>query len=235
MARVCEQTERFPDMLEYLTAVLVEKGPELSADERNLFSVACKNLLSSNRTAWRTVIALEPNQKYARYKQSLKEYKEKTEAAILQDCEHVIELIQNNVLTKSVQDEPKAFFAKMAADYNRYICEVTTGDRLETAKSESKRLYEEASSIDMNPCSATKLGLALNLSVFYYEVLKDRITACKYADLALQAALNKIDELGENEFRDAKTVIELMKENLSLWQLEETGGAVNEVSNVDAL
>jgi len=73
----------------------------------------------------------------------------------------------------------------------------------------------------MNPCSATKLGLALNLSVFYYEVLKDRISACKYADLALNAALSKIDELGENEFRDAKTVIELMKENLNLWQLED--------------
>ena len=109
----------------------------------------------------------------------------------------------------------------MAADYNRYICEVTTGDRQEQAKAEAKRLYEEAQNIDMNPCSATKLGLALNLSVFYYEVLKDRISACKYADLALNAALSMIDELGENEFRDAKTVIELMKENLNLWQLED--------------
>ena len=68
MARVCEQTERFPDMLEYLTNVLTEKGPEMSADERNLFSVACKNLLASNRTAWRTVVALEPNPKYAKFK-----------------------------------------------------------------------------------------------------------------------------------------------------------------------
>jgi hypothetical protein len=80
MARVCEQTERFPDMLEYMTQVLMEKGPELSADERNLFSVSCKNLLAANRTAWRTVLALEPNPKYSKYKQSLKEYKEKTEA-----------------------------------------------------------------------------------------------------------------------------------------------------------
>jgi len=32
----------------------------------------------------------------------------------------------------------------MAADYNRYICEVTTGDRQEQAKAEAKRLYEEA-------------------------------------------------------------------------------------------
>ena len=101
MARVCEQTERFPDMLEYLTAVLVEKGSELSVDERNLFSVACKNLLATNRTAWRTVNALMPNPKYTKYKPSLKDYKEKCEAQILADCEQVIELITNNVLSKS--------------------------------------------------------------------------------------------------------------------------------------
>ena len=97
----------------------------------------------------------------------------------------MIELVSTNVLSKTVNDEPKAFFAKMAADYHRYICEVATSERLDQAKSEAKRLYDEASQIEMNPCSATKLGLALNLSVFYYEVIKDRITACKYADTAL--------------------------------------------------
>ena len=185
MARVCEQTERFPDMLQYLTNVFIEKGPELSADERNLLSVACKNLLASNRSAWRTVLALEPNPKYAKFKQSLKEYKEKTESKILADCEMIIELIMTNVLTKSANDEAKAFFSKMVADYYRYTCEVASGERLETAKTEAKKFYEEANNIEMNPCSAVKLGLALNLSVFYYEVLKDRATACKYADSAL--------------------------------------------------
>ena len=221
MARVCEQTERFQDMLEYLTLVLIEKGPELSADERNLFSVACKNILASNRTAWRTVIALEPNPKYAKFKQSLKEYKEKTEQQIYTDCEMIIELVQTHVLTKAGSDEPKAFFCKMVADYHRYVCEIATGERLETAKDEAKKHYEEASAIEMSPCSAVKLGLALNMSVFYYEVMKDRTNACKFADNALNLALNKIDELGENEFRDAKTIIELMKENLNLWQMED--------------
>jgi hypothetical protein len=46
MARVCEQTECFHDMLDYLTNVLAEKGSELSVDERNLFSIACKNILA---------------------------------------------------------------------------------------------------------------------------------------------------------------------------------------------
>ena len=62
----------------------------------------------------------------------------------------------------------------MVADYYRYICEIASGDRQETAKAEAKKYYEEANGIDMSPCSSIKLGIALNLSVFYYEVLKDR-------------------------------------------------------------
>ena len=59
------------------------------------------------------------------------------------------------------------------------------------------------------------------MSVFYYEVMKDRTNACIFADNALNFALNQFDELVENEFRDAKTIIELMKENLNLWQMED--------------
>ena len=43
------------------------------------------------------------------------------------------------------------------------------------------------------------------------------------ADNALQQALDKIDELEEDDFRDAKSIIELLKENLTLWKEEEEG------------
>jgi 14-3-3 protein epsilon len=55
MARVCEQAERYKDMIEFLRPVITEKGPEMSIDERNLVSVAFKNLISNKRTAWRTI------------------------------------------------------------------------------------------------------------------------------------------------------------------------------------
>ena len=64
----------------------------------------------------------------------------------------------------------------------------------------------------------------MNFSVFHYEVLKDPKKAIQLADAALQQALDKIDELGEEEFRDAKSIIELLKENLTLWKEEEEGG-----------
>jgi 14-3-3 protein epsilon len=67
------------------------------------------------------------------------------------------------------------------------------------------------------------LGLALNFSVFYYEVLKDHKKACDLAEQNLQDALEKIDEISEEDFRDAKSIIELLKENLTLWKEEENG------------
>ena len=54
--------------------------------------------------------------------------------------------------------------------------------------------------------------------------MKDQKKACSLADEALQQALDKIDELGEEDFRDAKSIIELLKENLTLWKEEEEGG-----------
>jgi 14-3-3 protein beta/theta/zeta len=85
------------------------------------------------------------------------------------------------------------------------------------------KAYQEASGITLPPCNPIKLGLALNFSVFHYEVMKDHKQACVLADEALQAALDKIDDLGEEDFRDAKSIIELLKENLTLWKEEEEG------------
>jgi 14-3-3 protein epsilon len=58
MARVAEQAERFEDMVDFLSAVLDTKGANVSADERNLLSVAFKSLISSKRTACRTIEAI---------------------------------------------------------------------------------------------------------------------------------------------------------------------------------
>jgi 14-3-3 protein epsilon len=59
LARVAEQAERFEDMVDFLSKVLEERGADVSADERNLLSVAFKNLISSKRAACRTILAIE--------------------------------------------------------------------------------------------------------------------------------------------------------------------------------
>ena len=223
LARVAEQAERFEDMVDFLSQVLDTKGGEVNSDERNLLSVAFKNLISSKRAACRTIAAIEQNPKYSKFATALTTYKTSIETQLQADCENIINIINTKVLAHSCQDEAKAFFVKMVGDYYRYIAESAKDDNLERVKNAALTAYNQANEITLPACNPIKLGLALNYSVFNYEVLKDHARACELADSALQQALDKIDELEEDDFRDAKSIIELLKENLTLWKEEEEG------------
>jgi 14-3-3 protein epsilon len=185
LARVAEQAERFEDMVEFLGLVLDTKGPEVSSDERNLLSVAFKNLISSKRAACRTIAAIEQNPKYAKYSSALAQYKASIEGKLTNDCQTVINLINSKVLSKSCDGESKAFFIKMVGDYYRYIAENAKGALMEEVKQNALKAYNEANQITLPPCNPIKLGLALNFSVFHYEVMKNHKAACELADQAL--------------------------------------------------
>ena len=185
LARVAEQAERFEDMVDFLSKVLDTKGAEVSSDERNLLSVAFKNLISSKRAACRTIAAIEQNPKYSKYASALSGYKSNIEDKLTGDCKQIIALINNKVLSKPCEGEAKAFFVKMVGDYYRYIAENAKGALMEEVKQSALKAYTEANQITLPPCNPIKLGLALNFSVFHYEVLKNHKAACELADQAL--------------------------------------------------
>ena len=112
-------------MVEYMEAVLDEKGYTVSADDRNLFSVACKNLISSKRAACRTISAILQNPKYDNFSAQLSNYKQQIVNELIADCEKVIEMIEDKVLHKEgCEGEIRDFLVKMVGDYYRYIAEV---------------------------------------------------------------------------------------------------------------
>jgi 14-3-3 protein epsilon len=155
------------------------------------------------------------------------EYKKKIEEELYKNCDEIINTIRSDVLTKASEDESKAFFLKMIGDYCRYIAESAKDARLAKTKTDALSAYQEASGLaekSLNPCNSIRLGLALNFSVFHYEVMQDVKKACELGDKALQDALDKLDDCDEETFRDAQSIIELLRENLALWKEEEEGG-----------
>ena len=172
-------------MVEFLALVLDTKGADVSADERNLLSVAFKNLISSKRAACRTIAAIEQNPKYGKYADALSGYKTSIEGKLTADCQRIVDMIKSKVLSKSCDGEPKAFFIKMIGDYYRYIAENARDSLLEQVKQNALKAYNEANQIKLPPCNPIKLGLALNFSVFHYEVMKNHKAACELADKAL--------------------------------------------------
>lgn len=144
MARVAEQSERFRDMVDFLKPVIKEKGSALSTDERNLLSVAFKNLVSQQRTAIRTIAAIEQNQKYAKYSEAMGQYKKKIEEELYRNCDEIISIIKSDVLASAGDSDAKAFFLKMIGDYCRYIAESAKGERLEKTKQDALKSYSDA-------------------------------------------------------------------------------------------
>ena len=119
----------------------------------------------------------------------------------------------------------------MIGDYYRYVAECATQETLDGVKNGALENYNKASetSNSLNACNPIRLGLALNFSVFHYEVMQNHKKACELGEQALSDALEKIDDVDEETFRDAKSIIELLKENLSLWKEEEEQNAVEDL------
>ena len=140
-------------------------------------------------------------------------------------------MVRNDALKTQQEIEGKAFFLKMIGDYFRYMAESAQGDKLAQARDGALEYYKQAETAgkDLPACNAIKLGLALNFSVFYYEVMQDNKQACVLAENALQEAMAKIDDVDEETFRDAKSIIELLKENLTLWKEEEGGQNIEDL------
>ena len=96
-AKLAEQAERYEDMADYMKRV-VEQKDTLSNEERNLLSVAFKNVVGSKRSAWRIISSIESKlsagestEENSKMKLELaKEYKEKIEKELRNVCEMVI-------------------------------------------------------------------------------------------------------------------------------------------------
>jgi len=226
MARVADQAERYEDMVEFLKDIMTESPEDLSVDVRNLLSVGFKNLIGSRRAAWRTVSAIEQNKKYEQYSSNCGEYKTKIEDELSALCEDIIKAVDEKAYPKADSPESKTFYLKMIGDYYRYIAECVKGDKLAEVTEKANEYYGKATTEakELPTYNSTRLGLALNYSVFYYELKNDSKKACELAQEALDGAKQDIESMDNDEARDALSIVELLKENLDLWKEAEGEG-----------
>jgi len=106
------------------------------------------------------------------------------------------------------------------ADYYRYLAEFTTADDRKTASEKSLDAYKAASGVattELPPTHPIRLGLALNFSVFYYEILNSPDRACQLAKSAFDEAIAELDTLSEESYRDSTLIMQLLRDNLTLW------------------
>ncbi|KAB7493914.1 14-3-3 protein zeta [Armadillidium nasatum] len=279
-AKLAEQAERYDDMAAAMKQV-TETGVELSNEERNLLSVAYKNVVGARRSSWRVISSIEQKTEGSERKQQMaKEYREKVSTHLRMNpilCN--IGLLDKFLIPKASNPESKVFYLKMKGDYYRYLAEVATGDaragvvedsqksyqeafdiakaemqpthpiRLglalnfsvfyyeilnspdkacQLAKQDSQKSYQEAFDIaksKMQPTHPIRLGLALNFSVFYYEILNSPDRACHLAKQAFDDAIAELDTLNEDSYKDSTLIMQLLRDNLTLWTSDTQGDA----------
>merc|ERR1712228_1076887 len=164
------------------------------------------------------------NEEQAKY---AKEYCGKVEAELQKICDTIIGMGDNNLIPKAGGGESKVFYQKMKADYYRYIAEFSDGDAKSKAADNARQAYEDAQKVAEKDLAVThpiRLGLALNFSVFQYEVLSNPDEACKMARTAFEDAIAELDNVAEDSYKDSTLIMQLLRDNLTLWTSDQEGG-----------
>jgi len=222
LAKLAEQAERYDEMVDAMKKVAA-LNVELSVEERNLLSVAYKNVIGARRAAFRIISSIEQKEQSKRNDSNVtkvKEYSAKIEKELHDISNDVLNVLDNHLIPNAQSDEATVFYYKMKGDYYRYMAEFTAGDKRKEAGAKSLEAYSKALDTAEKKLPTThpiRLGLALNFSVFYYEILNEPTKACDLAKKAFDEAIKDLDNLTEDSYKDSTVIMQLLRDNLTLW------------------
>ncbi|QSS62247.1 14-3-3 protein epsilon [Histoplasma capsulatum] len=198
-------------------------GGELTVDERNLLSVAYKNVVGTRRASWRIISSIEQKEDSKgseKHVAIISQYRQKIEAELERVCQDVLDVLDQSLIPKAESGESKVFYHKMKGDYHRYLAEFASGNKRKVAATAAHEAYKNATDVaqtELTPTHPIRLGLALNFSVFYYEILNSPDRACHLAKQAFDDAIAELDSLSEESYRDSTLIMQLLRDNLTLW------------------
>ncbi|KAI7751166.1 hypothetical protein M8C21_027778 [Ambrosia artemisiifolia] len=240
-AKLAEQAERYDEMVESMKNV-AKLNVELTVEERNLLSVGYKNVIGARRASWRIMSSIEQKEESKGNENNvslIKGYRKKVEDELSKICSDILDIIDKHLIPSSGSGEATVFYYKMKGDYFRYLAEFKTDEERKEAADQSLKGYEAriiltiaasaSASTDLPSTHPIRLGLALNFSVFYYEIMNSPEKACHLAKQAFDEAIAELDTLSEESYKDSTLIMQLLRDNLTLWtsDLPEDGGDEN--------
>eukprot|EP00479_Gromia_sphaerica_P014672 TRINITY_DN888_c0_g1_i1.p1 TRINITY_DN888_c0_g1~~TRINITY_DN888_c0_g1_i1.p1 ORF type:complete len:218 (+),score=54.47 TRINITY_DN888_c0_g1_i1:212-865(+) len=201
-----------------LVKALIKEDADLSVEDRNLVSVAYKNVVGTRRASWRTIQA--DSSAESEEKVMMTTYKGQIEKELEAICHDVLSLLKDHLIpsVKDKADETEVFYLKMAGDYYRYLAEFKPDEGVHASEYYAKALA--IAKTNLHETHPTRLGLALNYSVCHYEILRDPNKACDLAKEAFDDAIQKLDSLDDASYKDSTLIMQLLRDNLTLWTSE---------------
>lgn len=226
LARLYERAEKYDDMVQCINH-FVKMNPKLNIEERNILSAGYKNIISNRRYSWRYLQNQTKKEEKEDHQLAIKyifEIKLKVEDEIKNICKEINSLLDSFLIPSADDIEFKIYFLKMKADYYRYQCEFLKDNELNIVYNLSDKTYKEAHDLaekSLPISSTTRLGTALNYSVLLFEIKEKKEEASTIAKQALDEGLKILDELEKNKQKETILIIQLLMENLMLWNAED--------------
>jgi hypothetical protein len=225
LAKLAEQAERFSDMWDEMVKLsqLDGVGGKLTEEERNMLASSFKNAVGTGRAAWRVFTSAKKEEekrddKDAAYLAGIATYLESVGKEVVGVCDRAIGLLDASVLPSVAENDVKVFFLKMKGDSLRYKVEVATPTEREAWAGQAQQAYSAAVEIatqHLAPDDPVRLGLGLNFSVFYYEIANEPQKAIQLARETFEGAISQ-GTMGDN-YKDATLILQLLRDNLTLW------------------
>lgn len=149
MAKLAEQAERYEEMVEFMEKVSASltESEELTIEERNLLSVAYKNVIGARRASWRIISSIEQKEESRGNEDrvsTIKEYRSKIESELSNICGGILKLLDSTLIPSASVGDSKVFYLKMKGDYHRYLAEFLTGAERKDAAENTLSAYKSA-------------------------------------------------------------------------------------------
>ncbi|KAF9247272.1 14-3-3 domain-containing protein [Melanogaster broomeanus] len=230
LAKVAEEAERYEDLVAQIKGLTQTYGA-LTIEERNLLSVAYKNITNSLRSSWRIIDSLEKleshrstGQQSKHQVQLLRRQRSRIERELADVCKDIVQLLDDHLLSTAEPGEETVFYYKMKGDYYRYLAEFAQqSDRSrysDLSLAAYKFAYKHALA-KLEPTHPTRLGLALNFAVYYHDVRKSPERACHLGKHAFDEAVACLDDSSSVQvMRDSMMILQLLRDDLVIWSGE---------------
>jgi len=249
LMQLCENCERYDDMVfytkKYLEAVKPKYLPpapppkkedeekEPASDPVHRISVAMKHYVNPLRQRQRLVSQTENDEDAKEFKKDCKAlsdvYKTYTLEQLKARCKEVTDTLDSIIAAfkkKGYDDKETAVrvvtIYKMKGDYFRYTSEHNNEDDDKKAAQEAyEKAWEVVNKHALSTTHPTRLGLALNNSVFLWEIMKDKDKAKTMAKTAFDKGISKLDDTKQADYQDATLIMQLLRDNLTIWSADD--------------
>ncbi|XP_046548853.1 14-3-3 protein homolog 2-like isoform X2 [Haliotis rubra] len=211
----------------------------------DLLSVAFKNAVGERRSAWRVMNDIvdqctqeevdKQGQEEAEAKKDkaktgtevkrelAKEYMDVLEKEITNICEDLLTLLEKHLLEAATAPDTRVLLFKLKGDYPRYMAEISTGEKRTVSVTAATTAYQQAMELAMKellPTNPNRLGLVLNISLFYYTILDSREKACNIGNKGVELAEENIEAAEKETWEESLRIIQVIKNNVKNWTSE---------------